>query len=867
MKRKELFFLFQSLLILLIISLINTQENSKSTETNTDNNNSDNIIQEENTKTIIKPKVVFINCDKFCSKFEPTCPEIYTEVIKLSIEYIIDNNLIPLSKDIPFEIPKAFYYKGIYEYYGITSEKANPNLEQGLANFIIASYFGSKEANYRLYILYESDLISHIIYTKKFKKILEQDKLLQLIQKTEFWNNFNFFYKYPPTNITNENIRRNLRNEIGYNFLYLSILKKYNPALLVGGTKYSIGIGVEKKCETATQFIKEVSFQNIAGKINHPEMKGNFLFTRFRLENYESIENIYKKEGQLSSLENLLQVLNMLKDDKEIQKKKEIISEIGIRYFYGVDVDQDYHKAKEWFELGTKYNIGQCFAFLGEIYLHGFGLQKEEVNYKKAFDYFEKAMTYGESGMGYSGMGYMYYYGLGVKKDKKEAYNCFLKGIRSSKKDSSWEITSLYFNMISMLIEDDSEDEEENYEFKSIFNDMFVDFDINEIDEINNNLNLLTDKKKKIEEKKDNKENKKEKKDKLNNDINNKIKEKEKLKEKNTKNNNQKEEKDIKNKIKEKDKDKTNISKDKDKDKEIINTKVPKDFNLAYKYANYLTLKNRSYGTYILAMMNDYNINSKLFSCEENLNFFRSTSDTNIDTINRVKLSRKLYENKKYKSSFLIMMELALEGHEDSLPNVVSILIKRQIFKEHGYQKYLTYYFIELGIKLEYFDLYFLSLGASFFFKEKKYDKAIELYKLLINHAGGNDKKLYVAEGFFNLGLMENFGFGIPKNLTKSKNFFEKAEKYESNCYYPIWSVKLINKFLKIFGKSDYNYNESLIKNDKIIAGNNNTFEKFRKIKIILENINLFSVAVFFFLVFYGWFFFSLKFQGSDTDN
>ena len=73
--------------------------------------------------------------------------------------------------------------------------------------------------------------------------------------------------------------------------------------------------------------------------------------------------------------------------------------------------------------------------------------------------------------MGYSGLGYMYYYGLGLKKDKKEAYNCFLKGIRNSGKESSWEVTSLYFNMISLLIEDDSEDEEEFFETKSIFNE------------------------------------------------------------------------------------------------------------------------------------------------------------------------------------------------------------------------------------------------------------------------------------------------------------------------------------------------------------------------------------------------------------
>ena len=807
-------------LILILLTLINNQEILNKAQKESSLNEKEKKITSKNNVENTKTKINFINCDKFCSKFEQTCPEIYNEVIKLSTDYILENNLISSNdenKNIPFEIPKAFYYKGIYEYYGILTDKDKPNLEVGLANFIIASYFGSKEANYRLYILFESDLVSHIIATNKFKKILEQDKLLKLIQSTDFWNNFNFFFKYPTTNFTNENIRRNLQNQIGYNFLYLSILKKYNPALLVGGTKYSVGIGVEKNCEVATQFIKEVSFQNIAGKINNPEMKGNFLYTRFRLENYESIESIYKKENHLSSLENLLQVLNMLKDDKELQKKKEVISEIGIRYFYGVDVEQDYHKAKEWFELGINYNIGQCYAFLGEIYLHGFGLKKEEINYKKAYDYFEKAMTHGESAMGFSGMGYLYYYGLGVKKDKKEAYNCFLKGIRSSKKDSSWEMTSLYFNMISLLIEDDSEDEEENFEFRSIFDDMFIDFDINEKDAINNNLNLLTEKKNKKE-----------------------YKEKEEIKDNKDKNtNNKNKEGNINNKLKD--------PKDRDKDKETTNTKVPKDFNLAYKYANYLTLKNRSYGTYILAMMNDYNINSKLFSCEENLNFFRSTSDTNEDTINRVKLSRKLYENKKYKSAFLIMMELALEGHEDSLPNIVSVLIKRKIFNDNDYQKYLTHYFIELGLKLEYFDLYFLSLGASFFFKEKKYDKSIELYKLLINHAGGNDKKLYVAEGFFNLGLMENFGYGIPKNLTKSNNFFEKAEKYESNCYYPVRSINLINKIFEFFGKKNKDIIEN--KNDTIVVEKNITYKGFGKVKYILEKINILSIAVFFFLI------------------
>ena len=171
--------LFQLYIAFIIFIYISSEENTISTNIN------NNEINDEQKKD--NSKINFINCDKFCSKFEPTCPEIYNEVIKLSIQYILDNNLISSEvTNIPFEIPKAFYYKGIYEYYGIINEKSNPNLEIGLSNFIIASYFGSKEANYRLFILYESDLISHIIYTEKFKKILKEDKLLNLIKKNRF---------------------------------------------------------------------------------------------------------------------------------------------------------------------------------------------------------------------------------------------------------------------------------------------------------------------------------------------------------------------------------------------------------------------------------------------------------------------------------------------------------------------------------------------------------------------------------------------------------------------------------------------------------------------------------------------------------
>ena len=86
-------------LIIILISFINTQETLKKESTPNPEKNS------EKNEEEIKTKINFINCDKFCSKFEPTCPEIYNEVIKLSTEYILENNLIlSKNKNIPFEI-------------------------------------------------------------------------------------------------------------------------------------------------------------------------------------------------------------------------------------------------------------------------------------------------------------------------------------------------------------------------------------------------------------------------------------------------------------------------------------------------------------------------------------------------------------------------------------------------------------------------------------------------------------------------------------------------------------------------------------------------------------------------------------------
>ena len=111
------------LLVFIIgISFINAQDNLKietkekkvetgaKKETNNKNKESNNNQTPNENK-----KIKFINCDKFCSKFELSCPTLYNEVTRLATEYILDNKIIESNvKEVPFEIPKAFFYIKAY---------------------------------------------------------------------------------------------------------------------------------------------------------------------------------------------------------------------------------------------------------------------------------------------------------------------------------------------------------------------------------------------------------------------------------------------------------------------------------------------------------------------------------------------------------------------------------------------------------------------------------------------------------------------------------------------------------------------------------------------------------------------------------
>lgn len=86
---------------------------------------------------------------------------------------------------------------------------------------------------------------------------------------------------------------------------------------------------------------------------------------------------------------------------------------LGMLYYHGQGVDQDYIKAKEYFELASLQNHPDSFTKLGKLYYYSKGVEQ---NFLKSKYYFEKAslLNYPRS---FLYLGNLYYYGKGVKKD------------------------------------------------------------------------------------------------------------------------------------------------------------------------------------------------------------------------------------------------------------------------------------------------------------------------------------------------------------------------------------------------------------------------------------------------------------------
>lgn len=98
---------------------------------------------------------------------------------------------------------------------------------------------------------------------------------------------------------------------------------------------------------------------------------------------------------------------------------------LGWLYERGVGVQQDYAKAREWYEKAMQNGSGSATARMGMLYEHGLGVKKD---YGLAVSYNQRAID-ARSGLGYAQMGYLYETGKGVKQDRRKAAELYRIGM------------------------------------------------------------------------------------------------------------------------------------------------------------------------------------------------------------------------------------------------------------------------------------------------------------------------------------------------------------------------------------------------------------------------------------------------------
>jgi TPR repeat protein len=96
---------------------------------------------------------------------------------------------------------------------------------------------------------------------------------------------------------------------------------------------------------------------------------------------------------------------------------------LGILYYNGEGVAQDYEKALKWFQKGAHNGDTSSMSNLGSLYANGQGVAQD---YAKARELFEKAAEQGEA-IGMTNLGLLYENGQGVAQDYAKAREWYQK--------------------------------------------------------------------------------------------------------------------------------------------------------------------------------------------------------------------------------------------------------------------------------------------------------------------------------------------------------------------------------------------------------------------------------------------------------
>ena len=144
-----------------------------------------------------------------------------------------------LNETINEKISYIYYNLGNIYYHGHILKE--PDLDKGLAYFIVSAYFGSPQSKYKLSIILSNGIFEQIYKGKNFQKLLNNFEILKKISTTEFFiKNFqvlmieynnelndNLIDQEKEIDLTRVKRIEEFKNNLAMSFLYSATLQNY----------------------------------------------------------------------------------------------------------------------------------------------------------------------------------------------------------------------------------------------------------------------------------------------------------------------------------------------------------------------------------------------------------------------------------------------------------------------------------------------------------------------------------------------------------------------------------------------------------------------------------------------------------------
>ena len=228
------------------------------------------------------------------------------------------------------------------------------------------------------------------------------------------------------------------KNNLAMSFLYSAALQNYFPAKKLLAYKLNKGYGISYSCSSSIKYYIELSKDTLK-EISESNTK--LYFDYEKLDNYEYVGNKFE-EDNIKDEKHIVDYYWYKINKKQEKNNLKIIKELAKIYYYGSSgVKQNYETSLNLYKRAESLNDTESLFYIGEHYLNGWGTEK---NYTKAYEYFQKSISYNntENAKSWNSLGYLYYYGLGVEKNIDKAWDYF--NIGASYKDSAAILDSSY---------------------------------------------------------------------------------------------------------------------------------------------------------------------------------------------------------------------------------------------------------------------------------------------------------------------------------------------------------------------------------------------------------------------------------------